>query len=175
MIDPRISWTLRFLLYRLINPKIKGIGYIGKPLSIIGFHNISLGNQVGIFPGVRIDAKYGQLNIAGNTKIGHNAFFDCASDVTIGSHVTISANVFIGTAAFKPSPDPESTFKDWQTRPKQVIIEDNVFIGFGAMILPGSWLKRGAVIGAHTIISGIIESGEIISSASKGRKRNRFK
>jgi acetyltransferase-like isoleucine patch superfamily enzyme len=39
------------------------------------------------------------------------------------------------------------------TDPKPVIIEENVWIGFEAIILPGVKIGRGAVIGCKTIIS----------------------
>jgi len=37
--------------------------------------------------------------------------------------------------------------------PKEIIIEDNVWVGFGAVILPGVRLGRGCVIGCKTVIS----------------------
>jgi acetyltransferase-like isoleucine patch superfamily enzyme len=38
-------------------------------------------------------------------------------------------------------------------KPRPVIIEDNVWIGFDSVILPGVRLGRGAVIGCKTIIT----------------------
>lgn len=146
----------------MINLKIKGLGYIGKPCSVLGLRNIELDNGVGIFPGARIDAISGKLKIGAHSKVGHNAFFDCTSNIKIGKHVTISANVFIGTGAFKASDGLNTNFKDWQIEPKEVVIEDNVFIGCGAVILPGARIKSGAVIGANVIVSGIVESGSVI-------------
>ena len=37
--------------------------------------------------------------------------------------------------------------------PRPVIIEENVWVGFDAVILPGVTIGRGAVIGCKTIIS----------------------
>ncbi|WP_018613720.1 acyltransferase [Segetibacter koreensis] len=39
------------------------------------------------------------------------------------------------------------------TDPKPVVIEENVWVGFEAIILPGVTIGRGAVIGSKTIIS----------------------
>lgn len=39
------------------------------------------------------------------------------------------------------------------TDPKPVIIEENVWVGFEAIILPGVTIGRGAIIGSKTIIS----------------------
>jgi acetyltransferase-like isoleucine patch superfamily enzyme len=36
---------------------------------------------------------------------------------------------------------------------KPVVIEDNVWVGFGAVILPGVTIGRGAIIGCKTIIA----------------------
>ena len=37
--------------------------------------------------------------------------------------------------------------------PKPILIEENVWVGFGAIILPGVTIGRGAVIGCQTIVS----------------------
>lgn len=37
--------------------------------------------------------------------------------------------------------------------PKPIVIEENVWVGFGAIILPGVIIGRGAVIGCNTIVS----------------------
>lgn len=39
------------------------------------------------------------------------------------------------------------------TEPKPIVIEENVWVGFGAIILPGIVIGRGAVIGCNTIVS----------------------
>ncbi len=46
--------------------------------------------------------------------------------------------------------------------PKPVIIEDNVWIGFDAIILPGVRIGRGAVIGCKTIITDNVPAYAVV-------------
>jgi acetyltransferase-like isoleucine patch superfamily enzyme len=39
------------------------------------------------------------------------------------------------------------------TKPKSILVEDNVWVGFDAVILPGVTLGRGSIIGSKTIIA----------------------
>ena len=46
--------------------------------------------------------------------------------------------------------------------PKSVVIEENVWIGFGAIILPGVTIGRGAVIGSKAIVSEDIPAYAVV-------------
>ena len=50
-------------------------------------------------------------------------------------------------------------------REANVIIEDNVWIGAGAVILPGVRIGHGAIIGAGTVISKDIPPGAVYVGA----------
>src|SRR6185436_9006114 len=93
------------------------------------------------------------------------AVFMCAERIEIGSRVVISYNVTVADSDFHPR-DPEQRKLDARanapegdrsqrpsviTRP--VIIEDDVWIGIGAIILKGVRIGRGARIGAGTVVT----------------------
>jgi maltose O-acetyltransferase len=46
--------------------------------------------------------------------------------------------------------------------PKPVVIEENVWVGFEAMILPGVTIGRGAVIGSKTLISSDVPEYAVV-------------
>jgi acetyltransferase-like isoleucine patch superfamily enzyme len=43
-----------------------------------------------------------------------------------------------------------------------VIIEDNVWIGFDVIVLPGSHIGRGSIIGGKSVVSGIIPEYSVV-------------
>ncbi len=77
-------------------------------------------------------------------------------EVTIGKRVCINDNVEILTASHDVG-DP-----CWKTIIAKIIIEDYVWIGTGAMILPGVTIGRGAVVGARAVVSKSVEEGVIV-------------
>jgi acetyltransferase-like isoleucine patch superfamily enzyme len=46
---------------------------------------------------------------------------------------------------------------------KTITIENGVFIGHGAIILPGAYLSEGCVVGANSVVKGRFESDTIIA------------
>jgi acetyltransferase-like isoleucine patch superfamily enzyme len=103
--------------------------------------------------------------IVGDDSILVGAIFMCAEDITIGRGVVASYNVTIADCDFHPH-DPADRQRDAianapqgdrSTRPKlitrPVVIEDDVWIGIGAIILKGVRIGRGARIGAGSVIT----------------------
>jgi acetyltransferase-like isoleucine patch superfamily enzyme len=91
--------------------------------------------------------------------------FMCAERITIGRNVIVSYHVTIADSDFHPI-DPEvriqdavanSPSGDRSQRPaivtRPVTIEDNVWIGIGAIILKGVRIGRGARIEAGTVVT----------------------
>lgn len=116
--------------------------------------------------GARIDdtAEIGKVSIIGKKKfliVGQFSFIGRASialhdEVKIGNRVCINDNVEILTASHDVS-DPK-----WQHIKGKINIEDYVWIGTGAMILPGVTLGRGCVVGARAVVSKSVEPGTIV-------------
>jgi acetyltransferase-like isoleucine patch superfamily enzyme len=76
--------------------------------------------------------------------------------VKIGERVCINDGVDILTASHDVL-DPK-----WQHIKGKIEIEDYVWIGTGAMILPGVTLGRGCVVGARAVVSKSVEPGTIV-------------
>ncbi len=109
-------------------------------------------------------AEIGNVKIDGqktNLSIGPNSFLGRVSialldEVVIGENVCINDGVEILTASHDVS-DP-----NWKEVKAKIIIEDYVWIGTGAMILPGVTIGRGAVIGARAVVSKSINPGAVV-------------
>jgi len=95
------------------------------------------------------------ISIGHNTIIGDHCFLDGRSPLIIGNHVDIASQVLIYNNEHDiHSPDFSNSFGS-------VTINDYVFIGPRAIILPGVTIGRGAVVAAGAVVTKNIPPGEI--------------
>lgn len=83
--------------------------------------------------------------------------------VKIGDNVRLGANTMIVDADFHPL-DPVARRSDPRrstTRP--TIIENDAFIGTGAMVLKGVTIGSGAVIGAGSVVAQDVAPGSVVA------------
>ena len=96
------------------------------------------------------------IKIGEDTIIGEKAVLDGRDKLTIGSHVDIASEVMIYNGEHDIASE---TFKAVFA---PVIIEDYVFIGPRAIILPGVTLHKGAVIGAGAVVTKDVEEFKVV-------------
>jgi acetyltransferase-like isoleucine patch superfamily enzyme len=95
------------------------------------------------------------ITIGTDTIIGDHCFLDGRAPLTIGNHVNIASQVLIYNDEHDiNSPDFGNSFG-------KVEIEDYVFIGPRAIILPGVHIGRGAVIAAGAVVTKSVPEFEI--------------
>lgn len=115
---------------------------------------MKIGSGSTIHMGVRF---YNPANIEIGTDsiVGENAVLDGRDKLIVGNHVDIASEVMIYNA--------EHDVRDPNFRAVQapVVVEDYVFIGPRAIILPGVTIKKGAVVGAGAIVTKNVEEGVI--------------
>jgi len=119
---------------------------------IMGFN---LGEKTSIFLNCRFDCVRG-LTIGSPSVINQGCRLDSRGGLTIGSNVSISEEVCILTA------DHDPKTPDFRGRSRPVVIEDYVFIGTRAMILPGVTLHRGAIVAAGAVVSRDVKALDIV-------------
>jgi len=160
----RARWFFRHLAYKVLFKKLAGIGYLGKPVFCKGLQNVSIDSYFRLFPGSRIEClNNGKILIGKNVSIGHGLFIQTSSNIDIGNNVVMSANIFIGTTDYCIKPYNGNSFLRQKELEKPIIIEDGVFIGYGAAILPGAHLSKGCVVGANSVVKGKFERNKIIA------------
>jgi len=90
------------------------------------------------------------VHIGARTKINRDCCIDARGPVTIGDNVSISPSVaIITTQHILGEPG-------FPLQTKGVVIEDHVWIGMRAIVLPGTNIGRGAVIAAGAVARGEI-------------------
>jgi acetyltransferase-like isoleucine patch superfamily enzyme len=119
------------------------------------FHpeNISIGNNVYIGHDTILKGYYNsQIEIADNVWIGQGCFIYGAGGVSIGSFVGIGPGVKIHAAYHKD----DGSEKPILLQPlvfDLIVIEDDVNIGVGAMIMHGVTIRRGTIVGANAVVT----------------------
>ncbi len=84
---------------------------------------------------------------------------DC-NEVRIGNHVMIGPTVQIYTAAHDI--EAATRIEGWETA-KPILIEDNVWIGGAAILLPGVSIGRNAVVGAGAVVTRNVPANTIVA------------
>ena len=150
----RIKVGLCYLLYRSIDfilPQFKGGTYgVGEKIRsfFVKGYITRCGIKVNIQPRTTIARR---VEIGDYSGIGYRSFVQ--SNVKIGSHVMMGPEVLIYTQNHNFSRLDITMDKQGFSEEKQVIIEDDVWIGARVIILPGVKIGRGSVIGAGSVVS----------------------
>jgi len=138
------------------------IAFIPIHLIRLGYYRIVMKARIGtgsnIFMGASIDSP-GGLTIGTNTVINQDCRLDTRGGLSIGNNVSISAQVCILTA----SHDIQS--EDCAGFVKGVAVDDYVFIGTRALILPGVSIGRGAVVGAGSVVTKNVQAYSIVAGS----------
>lgn len=110
-----------------------------------------IGHNVHIYPGVRIFVPRG-LTIGNNVSISSYVVITTAGTVRIGNNVLIGYDAKILSANHR-IPEGRGIIFGAGHDCKPVIIEDEVWIGANAVVLPGVRIGRGAVVAAGAVVT----------------------
>ncbi|WP_085522156.1 acyltransferase [Tuberibacillus sp. Marseille-P3662] len=131
-------------------------------------------NKVG--QGVRFNGKskltgMNHIEIEDNVHIGDNAFIRGEGGLFIGENTHIARNLVLYTHSHNY--EGEALPYDNSFRFRDVIIEKNVWIGINVTIAPGTHIKEGAIIGAGSVVHGVIEKMGIYGASGPNLLRQR--
>lgn len=166
--------------YRLFNRRI---AFIGKNITVLakkkclhfagsvsvqdnvfiqGDGNFTLGQKSIIKRDAYIIFSKGQLIVGNNSAIGKRSEIALnGGKIVIGSSVRIASCVFI-TNANHEFADKAVSIMDQGIITKDVIIEDDVWIGHGSIILPGIHIGKGAIVAAGSVVTKNVAAATIV-------------
>jgi acetyltransferase-like isoleucine patch superfamily enzyme len=124
-----------------------------------------IGDRVRIYTWATFNVEPSGMVLVGDDSILVGPVFMCSCTIDIGRRVVISYHVTIADSDFHPV-DPDlrkqdaianSPYGDRSRRPayssRPVVIEDDVWIGIGAIILKGVTIGQRARIGAGSVVT----------------------
>ena len=100
----------------------------------------------------------GSLFIGENSFINEECFLDYSSKIIIGQQVAVGMRTIILSSSHKIGID----VRCGQTTKKTTIIQDNCWVGAGALIYPGVIIGRGAIISAGEVVRNDVPSNKLL-------------
>jgi virginiamycin A acetyltransferase len=132
------------------------------------------GSRIEIGPNVVIDSfvkikpagGVGDVVVGAGSQINSGCVLYTGNGITIGSHVLIAAN-----CTFAPTNhayrERDRLIRDQRFLPSRggIVIEDDVWIGANTVLLDGAIVKRGAVVGASSLVRGTVEAFSVVAGS----------
>ena len=104
------------------------------------------------------------LIIGDNSGIGHGCTFTIGKKVVIGRHCRIAGQAWIFDSPGHPA-DPSARMAGDPTTDeevKPVVIEDNVWIGRAAIIMPGVTIGEGSIVAAGAVVMSDVPPNTLV-------------
>jgi acetyltransferase-like isoleucine patch superfamily enzyme len=143
--------------------------YIKRPIYIIGGKYISIGKNFVAEQRLRLDAydKFLSQNFDPNIQIGDNVSIEKDCHIACIVSIIIEDNVLIGSKVYIS--DHSHGSNDISLRPAlrnlyskgPVLIEKNVWIGEGVVVLPGVTIGMNSIIGANSVVTKSIPQNSV--------------
>lgn len=134
-----------------------------------------LGDRVKVYTWTEFNIEPTGLLEVGDDSVLVGAVFMCAQSILIGRRVIVSYNATLADSDFHPR-DPEARRLDALANAPQgdrnlrpalvarpVVIEDDVWIGIGAIILKGVHIGAGARVGAGAVVTSNVPAGAFVA------------
>jgi acetyltransferase-like isoleucine patch superfamily enzyme len=183
-----VGIALRAVLYRLI---LRVDGWVGIDRGVrLSFANhIRLGDRAYLDQGVYVHACPGGVEIGAGTLVMHGCVLHVYNfraipqagirigsnsllgeytvirgqgGVTIGDRVYTSPHVQI-TAVNHVFDDPERSFVEQGITARGIVVEDDVWIGSGAVICDGVRIGAGSVVGAGAVVTRDVDPHTVVA------------
>jgi maltose O-acetyltransferase len=160
-IKEKLSDYLRLIYWKLVIGKIGKRSFIKDGLRVVGNpKRISIGNNFKIWQNCQLSVKEGRIIFGDNGLLGIGSLINASKGkVIIGNNVAIAPHVKIFSYShhYESGKNANECYKIMD-----VIIEDNVLIGAGSIVLPGVIVKKGSVIAAGAVVNKTVEENWVV-------------
>lgn len=150
-------------------------------LSKIKWRKYTIGENFHSGRGVFLWAK-NNITIGDNFYIGKYSIIEC--DTIIGNHVIFANNVsLIGRydhnyqqtgVPIRLSEQIRDSNYQWKGLDQKIIVEDDVWIGLGVIVLSGVKIGKGSIIAAGSVVTKDVESYSIYAGNPAKKIKSRF-
>ncbi len=142
---------------------------------VLIFHpeNVFLGRNVYIGHRTILKGYYkNQMRIGDESWIGQMCFFHSAGGIEIGAHVGIGPAVTILTSTHQEQGRKVAPLLS-PVQAAKVVIEDEVNVGVGAILMPGVRIGRGAIVAAGAVVTKDVQPYAVVVGAPARFTRER--
>lgn len=175
-----LKFLFKTIYFRFYSRKFKSSRrvFLKKGYIVSGHKYISLGNNFRAGLSLRLEAIscFAEQRFDPVVTIGDNVFINdyvhigCINNIKIGNNVLFASKIFITDHNHgyygkndtdqheSPEIPPANRLLSNNT---SVIIEDNVWLGEAVSVLPGSHIGQGSIIGANSVVRGVIPAFSI--------------
>lgn len=142
----------------------KGSLLLPYSMELGGLSTIEIGCQCIIGEGIILTSykKYGHQNFTPSIIIGDKVSLGCRNHITCISHIVIGKGVLTGPDVLITDNSHGEIIKEELTVPPKdrllsskgnVVIEDNVWIGEKASIMPGVHIGKGSIVACNSVVT----------------------
>lgn len=114
------------------------------------------------------------ITIGDEVFIGRNTIFHAYAPINIGSHTVIAAGCKLISANHRFD-DLNTPINDQGHDYKSIILEDDVWLGYGVIVLPGVHLGKGCVVGAGSVVTKSFEPYSVLAGVPAKLLKQRHK
>ena len=153
-----------------VDPAATITSYANDPSRVVIGAKASIQGHILVMP------QGGKVTVGAKSLVGPDARLWSAASISIGSYVMISHGVNIHdnnshSTSWRERraeidivyPYLSLTPHAFELRPQPVVIEDDVWVGFGSTILKGVTVGRGAIIGCNTLVTTDVEPFTLVA------------
>lgn len=114
-----------------------------------------------------------RITLGDHVGIGPNCLF--LSDTTVGNHVLIAAScAFLNSDDHRFDVVGRTMWDSGRGDAHEIVIEDDVWIGHGVIVLSPARIRTGTVVGAGSVVRGTLDEYSIYAGVPARRIRARF-
>ncbi len=129
------------------------------------------GLKIGAGTSIHMHARFynpANITIGSDTVIGERSVLDGRDKLVIGNHVALASEVMIYNA------EHDINHPHFAHHTEPVVIEDYVFIGPRAIIMPGVTIGKGAIVAAGAVVTKNVAPGSVVGGvpAKEIKKRD---
>lgn len=151
--------------YRLLGVRFGGYCWLRRVSMPRQWQDITLEADVALDDGVVLlasgEARGDKLRIGTGTYVNRYTIFDAHVHLHIGRDVMIGPHCYLTDADHSMA--PEASVKSQPMCHKPVDVEDEVWIGARATVLPGVRLGRGSVVAAGAVVTRDVPSMAVVA------------
>ena len=155
----------RNLWFALLGVQFRGYVWMRRVSIPRQWSDISLEKDVSLDDGVVLlcsgSPKENKISIDEGSYLNRYTMLDAHTEIRIGRNCMIGPYCYITDANHGRAPGVP--VKEQTMEPRPVVIEDDVWLGAGVVVLPGVRLGSGCVIGAGAVVTNDVPPGAVFA------------